>query len=752
MSRERLPERYLDAVFDADAKRLKTLLDSGINVNLLGSNGKTMLHVAVSKGYDEIVKLLIDHGADVNALDNRYRSVLHLACVFNKELVAKTLIMHGANIEERVGSKRSPLHVSCQRRNFGMIKFLIDNAANVNLTDGRLMTVLHKACSYGHMDLINLLLSAPNVNIEATDDRRCTPLHYACKEGNYKAAKRLIDAGANVNAKNSEGITPYQVAIEHNHSNLALLMSKKSTDLRPPRRNAPAHDFPTIARLGCIEKVNEMIAEDSKLRRNTGGNYDSPLERGDCDLMNALHYACISDRMEIAEILLGSFTKIVNAQSREERTPLHYAGLVGNPGMIKLLLENGATLSTADSNGNTALHLACINDNIDAARLLIDTPDDRGKYMDIDLQDECGVSPLIIACRCGNFEMAKLLIGSRASIFLKDVMNRTPLFHACENGSSNIVDEIMKEAVRTKSVGKVIHHRDKNFKMPLYYACLRGHLPIVKTLVSHGSGRIVSGDGTTSMHVAFHNGHYELVRWILSLDGPEARTDENSITLFQQACANGDVKMIEVFLESGVSTSIRNSRGESVIDVVRKSGQRLTTDLFDKHGLLRGPVCDTLSKIDEKDENGMTVLQMACLTNNARKVSEIISKKPNIDIKNDIGDTALHIACRGSHLIITSMLTSCGADVNIADKDGLTPLHIVCFNIQVIKSIDGLEGCRSSGNFEMIDVLMEAGADPTIKDNKQRTPLSIALDSGDMDVYNRMMENGCTSASKKLRL
>ena len=55
-----------------------------------------------------------------------------------------------------------------------------------------------------------------------------TLLHIAAARGNLKAVNALIESGANVNALDKDGLTPWQYAIFYNHTDVALVLLKNS--------------------------------------------------------------------------------------------------------------------------------------------------------------------------------------------------------------------------------------------------------------------------------------------------------------------------------------------------------------------------------------------------------------------------------------------------------------------------------------------------------------------------------------------
>ncbi|XP_057310424.1 26S proteasome non-ATPase regulatory subunit 10-like [Hydractinia symbiolongicarpus] len=84
----------------------------------------------------------------------------------------------------------------------------------------------------------------------------------------------------------------------------------------------------------------------------------------------ALHYAASRNRYKIAEMLVSSDADLNAQDYATSATPLHRAASKGNLKIVQLLLDNKCKVDLTDSEGNTALHLACEEERTEVAELL----------------------------------------------------------------------------------------------------------------------------------------------------------------------------------------------------------------------------------------------------------------------------------------------------------------------------------------------------------------------------------------------
>ncbi|XP_046853942.1 B-cell lymphoma 3 protein-like isoform X2 [Xenia sp. Carnegie-2017] len=161
---------------------------------------------------------------------------------------------------------------------------------------------------------------------------------------------------------------------------------------------------------------------------------------GDGDTL--LHLAIVHQdlNLSLAVILVirQSRGKIdgINIQNDLLQTPLHLAVLTCQPKITDYLLQNGANIDAIDRNGQTALHLACRNADLEATHVLRKfsaTKASRNGSLEVDKKNFEGLAPIHLASLTGSCEVVQSLLEMGADIDLKDSKSgRTALHHAVE--------------------------------------------------------------------------------------------------------------------------------------------------------------------------------------------------------------------------------------------------------------------------------------------------------------------------------
>ena len=204
---------------------VELLLGHYMDVDVRDFKNQTPLHVAVDYGLIDVIQMLIGHNADINAQDNNGRTPLHRivtsVAIRPKDRdfdVARFLLEHGADPDAKDNDHSTPLHVASYYGSVKAAQLLLGYGANIHLQNKSGQTPLHQAVDdlQVHVEdyylaVIGFLLEH-GAEVDALDSDNLTPLHVAAHHGSVKAAQLLLEHGASLHLQNNEGRTPVQVA------------------------------------------------------------------------------------------------------------------------------------------------------------------------------------------------------------------------------------------------------------------------------------------------------------------------------------------------------------------------------------------------------------------------------------------------------------------------------------------------------------------------------------------------------------
>uniref|UniRef100_A0ABD2XM54 Uncharacterized protein n=1 Tax=Trichogramma kaykai TaxID=54128 RepID=A0ABD2XM54_9HYME len=152
------------------------------DVNYCDERGYTHFHIACASNCKDIVKKFLELGQDPNCLLQKLvEPPLHKALYYNHKNVAEVLLKNGANPNLADEDGSTPLHYICSRE-----------------CDDHLAELFFQMCDDSNHSL----------QVDARDKLDRTPLHLAVCNKNKKAAKFLLQRGANPNLANKNGSTP----------------------------------------------------------------------------------------------------------------------------------------------------------------------------------------------------------------------------------------------------------------------------------------------------------------------------------------------------------------------------------------------------------------------------------------------------------------------------------------------------------------------------------------------------------------
>lgn len=216
----------LQAILQGETETVKTLIKEGEDVNEYWYYreddpylyiGYTPLELATTLGNLDIMGLLLDNGSNLYRLVDGYLHVPALTYADDVE-AAQLLLDRGAFADGDVGEGGTVLSYAAEGGNIDVVKLLIDHGADVNAPGELGITPLHRA---KNAEIAQLLIDhGANVHGDCCD----TPLLSAVWNDKNDIVKILIDHGADVNAKDIDGHTPLDIAIERGQDEIAALL------------------------------------------------------------------------------------------------------------------------------------------------------------------------------------------------------------------------------------------------------------------------------------------------------------------------------------------------------------------------------------------------------------------------------------------------------------------------------------------------------------------------------------------------
>jgi uncharacterized protein len=125
-------------------------------------------------------------------------------------------------------------------------------------------TPLGLACFFGHLPIVRFLLNkGADPNIASNNPYKVTPLHSACAIYNYDIADLLLTHGANVNAKQMQGVTPLHSAAHHGQTKLSTLLIEHGADVNAKMDNGNTPLFMANEK-GFQETAALIVRHDGK--------------------------------------------------------------------------------------------------------------------------------------------------------------------------------------------------------------------------------------------------------------------------------------------------------------------------------------------------------------------------------------------------------------------------------------------------------------------------------------------------------
>jgi ankyrin repeat protein len=381
-------------------------------------------------------------------------------------------------------------------------------------------------------------------------------------------------------------------------------------------------------------------------------------------------------------------------------SPLYYCSLGGLLEPAKRLIEKGVDVNIQEGDLGCPLLAALTNQHEDIARLLVDSGADVAASAPNWPE---GMTALHCAARDGYDFLAAELLSKGAMVEAKTDAGETPLHMAVENGNIEITKQLLDH-------GANIEAQDNVGNVPLHNAVYSGDEQIVNLLLTRGAEMEKKDHlGRTIAHMAVETGHVDLFLSLLARDADTRGVDIRGQTVTHYAAANGLATIVD----------------------------------------------QDLDDIEREDNFERTALHLAADAGHPEVVEVLLRAGANIEACSNSEQTPLYYAAIAGHASIVQQLIEAGANLKARDKYGASILFAAATSGEEAEEavellLEGIEHesklgrtllhhAAAAGDKNMVEQLIEKGADLSAKTTAGETPVYLAMVRGHDEIVHLLM-------------
>ncbi|XP_059470956.1 ankyrin-3-like isoform X1 [Neocloeon triangulifer] len=575
--------------------------------------GNDALHFACFEGQLDDVKYLLGlNGFSVEKKGQDGRTALHFAAGKGHVTLAEFLLSKGADVNARDDECKTPLILAAFLSSTEMCRLLVDNGADLSAVNKYGDDALHVACLEGKIDNAIYFLGLNVFSVDKKGQSGRTALHHAAQNGHVAVSEILLSRGADVNICDNDNITPLIIAVRFSSREMCRFLVDNGADLS---------------------------AEDNK------GN-------------DALHWACLQGKLEIAKYLLLELNCFGTEKKGElGRTALHHAVQHAHVAVAEFLLSNGADINARDNDNCTPLIFAAIVSSTEMCRFLVD------KGADLSAVTKYGDDALHMACFRGNLDNVKYLLGLNGfSVEKKGQHGRSALHFAAVKGQVKVAEFLL-------SRGADVNACDDESKTPLILAAFLSSTEMCRFLVENGADlSAVNKYGDDAFHGACFACKLENAMYFMELNGFSVeKKGQLGRTALLHAAQNGHFVVAELLLSKGANVNARDDDNCTALIIA----SQLSSEDMCRFLVESGADLNAVNKYENDS------LHLACFGGKLENAKYLLGLNSfNVEKKGQYGRTALHYAAEKGHIAVAEFLLSQGADINARDENNVTPLTL----------------------------------------------------------------------------
>jgi len=423
-------------VRDVDTARM--LLEAGADPNLANAYDLQPLHLAIQNKDAAMVRLLLSAGADPNIPDRAGENSLFLAARSGSAEIVQMLLDAGADPEEREPNyDQTPLMVAVRADAPAVVELLLDTNVDVNAQTvmGEVPRMRLPSENAGSKGVGINRGGIPERGERAPVAGGKTALMYATRQGDLKLTRMLVEAGADLEQAEANGVTPLINAIVNGsvvsrrggttgHIATARYLVSQGADVNASDWYGETPLWSAV----MLRNLNVAGAtRDNKVDREAALALIKDLIAAGADVNARTREVPPTQRFitRIGDLSWVDFTG---------QTPFLRAALSGDVTVMKLLVENGADPTLGTFAGTTPLMAAAginwvVNQTYDEGEeaLLEAVKYAHSLGNDINARNSMGLNAVHGAANRGSDSIIRYLAANGAELDVKDKEGRDPV-------------------------------------------------------------------------------------------------------------------------------------------------------------------------------------------------------------------------------------------------------------------------------------------------------------------------------------
>jgi ankyrin repeat protein len=517
---------------------------------------------------------------------------------------------------------------------------------------------LHSAIKQHQLhDAIRLI--EEGADIHQRDSNGFTPLMYAARIGDTGLIRLLVEKGGEIDIASHSGRTPLIEAVINNHKENVDLLIASGANLKPFIYQAK------------IKQTSQGITEQYGKNRRTqipmgasanfgarGGHEPKVIER-ELMTVNPLRAALGSGHEEMAQYMLQTYY-----HSEQDNRLITWA-----------------------------LRDAILQKNISKETIVLLLE----KQTDVNHRGMNNTTPLMLAVSQGKTDIIALLLAKGAEIDTVNSIGRTPLLFAINKGDREAVALLLEHGASTAS----LPYEQKRSMT----------IPVSRARKSRGKGGV--GKSVTTGYAAQPSVTAKLTPdpFVYAI---KQQSEAIAMLILEKINKLSSEKVDSIF------PLVLRKAWYDLADMLIKQGADVNMDHVAGVSLLNGVVSSPSFGWKQRNDT------VAYLCERGAQV--------NVADRKRTGYTPLHYAAKLGDVPVATLMLKYGADINVVDQSNRTPL---------------LAAVENRRNTETVRLLLEHGADPNhLVENQNShhgdgfTPLKTAIRAGNLEAARLLVDHG----------